>query len=147
MTAIDLPDVNVWLALADENHEQHGRARQYWESESAWQLAFTRVSMLGFVRLLTNRVVMRNQPFTVTEAWAAYRAFRALPEVIWLGEPENIAARVDEHLTGWAGAGVLSPLQWTDGHLAALALATDCRLVSFDGDFRRYAELTFFRLE
>lgn len=34
-----------------------GRGNQYWESESAWQLAFTRVSLLGFVRLLTNLIL------------------------------------------------------------------------------------------
>lgn len=31
----DLPDVNVWLALADENHLHHPRALAYWRGESS----------------------------------------------------------------------------------------------------------------
>jgi hypothetical protein len=146
MPAVDLLDANVWLALADEHHEHHVRARQYWESESAQQLAFTRVSMLGLLRLLTNRSVMQGNPFTVAEAWSAYQAFRALPEVIWIGEYEDTAARADEHLASWAVTKGFLPLHWTDGHLASLAWATRCRLVSFDAGFRHYDGLAFLKL-
>ncbi len=147
MPDVDLLDVNVWLALADENHAHHPRARQYWESESALELAFTRISMLGLLRLLTNRAVMRNQPFSVPEAWAAYAAFRALPEVVWIAEHDGTAARADAHLERWVRTGNLMPLHWTDSHLAALALATGCRLVSFDDGFLRYEGLPFLRLK
>jgi len=42
----DLPDVNVWLALADENHLHHPRARVYWQRESASSIAFCRATIL-----------------------------------------------------------------------------------------------------
>jgi toxin-antitoxin system PIN domain toxin len=144
---IDLLDVNVWLALVDENHTHHTRARRYWELESAQQIAFTRVTMLGMVRLLTNRVVMNQRPFSASEAWSAYRAFRALPEIIWIGEHENDARIADELLESWISvAEKFSTLHWTDAHLASISVASGCRLVSFDGGYRRYPGVDFLHL-
>ena len=59
---VDLLDINVWLALADENHQHHCRARLYWEKESAARLAFCRVTMLGFLRLATHPRAMNGHP-------------------------------------------------------------------------------------
>ena len=73
---IDLPDVNVWLAFSEADHEHHSRARRYWYEESGDQLAFCRVTALGFLRLSTNSSAMGGQPLTVSQAWHAYRAFR-----------------------------------------------------------------------
>jgi predicted nucleic acid-binding protein len=33
----DLPDVNVWLALVDENHPHHQTSRGYWQDQSSIQ--------------------------------------------------------------------------------------------------------------
>ena len=46
MEAVDLPDINVWPALVDPDHEHHERAKVYWNKESAAKLAFTRITML-----------------------------------------------------------------------------------------------------
>jgi uncharacterized protein len=144
---IDLLDINVWLALVDENHVHHGRARRYWDEESAEQIAFTRVTMLGFVRLLTNRAAMNNLPFTAPEAWQAYRALRGLPEVTWIGELDDDAHAADTLLEGWMkDASEFSTLQWTDAHLASVATTFRCRLVSFDGGYRKFKPLSFFHL-
>lgn len=40
----DLPDINVWLALADENHVHHKRARTYWQNDAPPTVAFCRIS-------------------------------------------------------------------------------------------------------
>lgn len=72
MAGIDVPDLNLWLALADPDHEHHDRARFYWETESALEIAFCRVTMLGFLRLLTNTRVMHGAPMSSAEAWEAY---------------------------------------------------------------------------
>jgi len=54
----DLPDTNVWLALAAEEHPQHAAARAYWAGAHAGDggdtpfLWFCRLTMLGMVRLL-----------------------------------------------------------------------------------------------
>jgi predicted nucleic acid-binding protein len=46
----DLLDVNVWLALVDENHVHHERALYYWQNQADSQIAFCRVTLLTFFR-------------------------------------------------------------------------------------------------
>lgn len=142
MPAIDLPDINVWLALTCEDHQHHPRARQYWEDESATQLAFCRVTMLGLLRLATNAKVMKNHPFHPAEAWKIYRDFVALPEVLFIPEPTGV-----EHQFGtWSEVADFSVTRWTDAYLAAFAHKAGCRMVSFDSDFRRFQRLDFLHL-
>ena len=142
-TPVDLLDVNVWLALADENHQHHRRARLYWETESALRLAFCRVTMLGLLRLATNTKVMSGQPFSPQEAWRAYRAFRELPEVEMLTDPPKL----ESTLATWTEQSHFTAKSWTDGYLAALAFSTNSRLVSFDADFHHYKGLSFLHLQ
>lgn len=138
----DLPDLNVWLALADPDHEHHARAKRYWETESASSLSFCRVTMLGLLRLLTNRKVMRNAPFTPDQAWLAYRSFLALPEVNFLHE----SAAAESQMAAWTDSSSFLPSRWTDAWLAAVAVSTRCRLVTFDADFRNFPSLRFLHL-
>lgn len=143
MTDIDLPDINVWLALTCEDHRHHGRARRYWEGEGTPRLAFCRVTMLGLLRLATNAKVMHNHPFTPAEAWKIYRDFIALPEVSFLGEATDIEVQFAVY-TGRAG---FPANRWTDAYLAAFAHGAGCRLVSFDADFHRFSGLDFLHLQ
>jgi toxin-antitoxin system PIN domain toxin len=142
MSAVDLPDINVWLALADPDHEHHGRASRYWAEESAPRLAFTRVSMLGLLRLLGNRHVMKGDPFTAEEAWRAYQAFRGLPEVIFLAEPDSAESKMRQ----WASDADFPISHLTDAWLASVAFTTRSRLVSFDADYGRFQGLSFLHL-
>ena len=142
MSAADLPDINVWLALADPDHEHHDRAKRYWETESAPRLAFTRVSMLGLLRLLGNRHVMKGDPFTAEEAWSAYQAFRELSEVIFVAEPDSAESRMKQ----WSEDPTFPPSHLTDAWLASVAFTTRSRLVSFDADYRRFQGLSFLHL-
>jgi toxin-antitoxin system PIN domain toxin len=140
---IDLLDVGVWLAFNVAGHLHHTRARRYWSDEAATQVAFCRVTVLGFLRLSTNRAAMNGAPLNVPEAWHDYLAFRRLPEVTLLSEPEQCEAI----LAGWATAGLFTGNHWTDAYLAAFAAAGGCRLVTFDRDFRRFAGLNLLLLE
>jgi uncharacterized protein len=140
---IDLPDVNVWLAASVADHAHHERARRYWYEEAADQLAFCRVTALGLLRLSTNATVMNGQPLTVAQAWEAYGAFRRLPEVLLLDEPEECEAWLER----WVLGNRLTPRKWTDAYLAAFAKAGGMRLVSFDGDFIRFDGLDLLRLK
>ena len=47
----DLPDLNVWLALATPDHFHHQPALNYWEQQAAEQVHFCTVTALGLVRL------------------------------------------------------------------------------------------------
>jgi toxin-antitoxin system PIN domain toxin len=143
MADIDLPDINVWLALACEDHQHHPRARRYWESEGLAQLAFCRVTMLGLLRLATNATVMQGRPFTPAEAWKIYRDFMALPEVTFLGE----ATDMEHQFAACSESPDFPANRWTDAYLAAFAESTICRLVSFDAGFDRFPGLKFLHLQ
>jgi toxin-antitoxin system PIN domain toxin len=139
----DLPDINVWLALSVADHPHHQRARRYWYEEAGDQLAFCRLTVLGFLRLSTNATVMGGQPLTVAQAWQAYDAFRRLPEVRLVPEPD----RCEDWLELWALGAHSKPRQWTDAYLAAFASSGGLRLVSFDRDFTDFDGLDLLRLE
>lgn len=138
---IDLPDVNVWLALVDENHALHRAASHYWNEEIGPQTAFCRVTMLGLLRLSTRPRVL-SRTLSHDEAWQIYRRFLALPEVQFLPEPGS----AEHHFATLTLTTSLPHRLWTDAYLAAFAIAGGCRLVSFDGDFRRFPALDFLHL-
>lgn len=140
---IDLPDVNVWLAFSFADHVHHQRARRYWYDESAGQLAFCRVTALGFLRLSTNTKAMHGQPLTVPQAWQAYRTFRRLPEVLFAAEPGDC----ETWLERWVQGNRFTPQGWTDAYLAAYAMGAGLRLVSFDGGFEGFDGLDLLHLE
>jgi toxin-antitoxin system PIN domain toxin len=142
MQDIDLPDLNLWLALIDPDHEHHARARHYWEHEAHEGIAFCRVTMLGLLRLLTNSRVMRGEPFTPVQAWEAYHAFTALPEVCFI--EDSLAAERQFEL--WSRLANFAAHRWTDAWIAALAFSCGARVVSFDSDFTSFPDLRFLHL-
>lgn len=138
---IDLPDVNVWLALVDENHIHHSTAQSYWCHHSAPSVAFCRVSMLGFLRLATHRNVL-SRALSPTEAWGIYQQYLDEPDVCFVPEASSIEGQFQAliHLPAF------SQPPWTDAYLAAFAMSAGCRLVSFDSDFKVFPDLDFLHL-
>jgi uncharacterized protein len=141
----DLPDINVWLALAVQEHPHHAAAKRYWDgvqldmhttpNTAVQKIYFCRVTMLGLVRLLCQPKVVGEGALTLPAAWAVYQSFRALPVIDLLADP----ADCDTHIqTLLAAQGTLPARLWTDAYLAALAQSTGMRLVSFDRDFERF---------
>lgn len=134
---VDLPDVNVWLALTDERHVHHQAARLYWNEERADHIAFCRVTMLALLRLVTHPKVMSGAPFTHDEAWNIYQTYRNLPISRFLPEAKTLETTL-ESLT-------INPdlphRLWTDAYLAAFAISNGNRLISFDADFKRFSNL------
>ena len=145
----DLPDINVWLALAVQEHPHHQAARRYWAAaqaeigrasgESSLRgaepcLWFCRVTMLGLVRLLCQPKAVGPGALDVPAAWRLYTQYRALPHVGLLPEPEGC----DDALRAIVGVGSLPPRLWTDAYLAALSVSAGLRLVTFDRDFDRF---------
>ena len=138
----DLPDLNVWLALLNANHPHHAAAKHYWEEAAAARIAFCRITMLGLLRLSTNKVVMGGAPYSTEEAWQAYQAVAALPEVSFMTEPQGIDALMQEH----SSAPTFRNADWTDAYLAAFAQLAGLRLVSFDKGFANYQGLVWLPL-
>lgn len=128
-----LADVNVWFALAVEEHQHHRQARQWWD-ETPGTLGFVRTTQLGLLRLLTSSGPMRGQPLTNQEAWAVWDGFlsddrvRVFPEM----------ASLDDQFRVLSMSSQPSPKVWVDAYLAAHAVANGAVLVTFDRAFSRY---------
>ncbi len=136
-TSTDLPDLNVWLALAATDHLHHRQALHYWEQQAAEQVLFCTVTALGLVRLLSQPKLMGTAVKSSAEASALLLAFCRQPGVA-LAAPEHDGWEVFHRLLR---QGDLPPRLCTDAYLAALAMANGWRLVSFDRDFERFRGL------
>src|SRR5881296_3193831 len=123
-----LPDVNLWIALAAEQHIHHPVARQWFGSLRDEKLAFCRITQLGFLRLLTNKHVMEEEVMTPDGAWQAYRALRSDRRIGYVAEPSDLSETWDTFTKGRLS----SPNLWTDAYLCAFGRAARLTLVTFD---------------
>jgi uncharacterized protein len=133
----DLLDVNVWLALAYDQHPHHASALAFWnqtQTDPNSRLWFCRVTMLGLVRLLCQPAVMQGDVLNLQRAWQIYQSFLKLPFVSMLSEP----ADVDNSIATFINPR-LSSKHLTDVYLFSLAQCARLRLVSFDVGFEQYA--------
>jgi toxin-antitoxin system PIN domain toxin len=87
---IYLPDVNVWIAVAAEQHIHHTVAKRCFTNIQTDQVLFCRITQLGFLRLLTNKHVMGEEVLSPSDAWQAYRALRADRRIGYLSEPAEL---------------------------------------------------------
>ena len=142
MTRPDLLDVNVWLALAHPGHTHHAAAKNYWSGTKA-QPAFCRVSMQGFLRLVTQAAVMGPAVHTPAEAWSIYAAHLQSGRTLFLHESATLEEQVQRYTT----KADFNLRDWTDAWLAGFAVTAGCRLVSFDGGFKQYEGLDFLPLK
>lgn len=74
-TTTDLPDLNVWLALASVDHRHHREALDYWEQQAAERVVFRAVTALGLVRLVRQPKLMGEAMMSAAEASALLQAF------------------------------------------------------------------------
>jgi toxin-antitoxin system PIN domain toxin len=136
-TKVDLPDLNVWLALACPEHSHHPQAVQYWETQAAEQVLFCTVTALGLVRLVCQPKLMGKAVRTAAEASELLEAFCHQPGVS-LAAPEHDGWEVFHQLLR---GDALPARLCTNAYLAALAITNGWRLVSFDRDFERFQGL------
>jgi uncharacterized protein len=129
-TSFLFPDINVWIALTIERHVHHTRATKWFESiGGSGRLFFCRFTQLGLLRLLTLEAVMgQNEVLTQAEAWKTYDRWLQDERIGFLDEPPEIEAAF-RSLTQSRQA---APKDWADSYLAALALAAQLTLVTFD---------------
>lgn len=122
------PDVNVWIALASDAHVHHAVATAWFESVGGDTVAFCRITELGFLRLLTNRHVMRDDVVSSAGAWQIYDEVRRDARVVFLAETTGFSGHWRE-----IGDQILDgPNAWTDAYLAAFAGHMGATLVTFD---------------
>lgn len=137
----DLPDVNVWLALAVQEHPHHDRALAYWQQQAAARVWFCRVTMLGLVRLLTQPRLMGHGALEPAAALSACERFARLPEVGLHADPLGCDRALQRLLQPGLPRRLL-----TDAYLAAFAESANLRLVTFDRDFGRCEGLNALQL-
>jgi len=139
---VDLPDLNVWLALSAADHPHHAAARHYWEHQAANEVLFSTVTALGLVRLLCQSSVMGQQTLEPLQASAVLQKLLNQPGVRLAAEAPGSWDLFHQLLSTHS----LPPRLCTDAHLAALAIAGGWRLVSFDRDFRRFSGCSLLQL-
>jgi toxin-antitoxin system PIN domain toxin len=128
-----LADVNVWFALAVEEHQHHRQARKWWQ-DTPGLFGFVRISQLGLLRLLTSSGPMRGQPLTNEQAWAVWDGFLSDDRVRIFPELPAIA----DVFRSFSNVPQAAPKRWVDAYLAAHAVANEATLVTFDQAFARY---------
>ncbi len=127
MTSLNFPDINVWLALASPEHVLAAIARQWWDREDSC-IAFSRMTQMGFLRLMTTAAAMDSKPLTLAEAWHVYDRLFEDDRVAFVAEPAGVETRFREYASG----ATASPKVWADAWLLAFARAAEGTLITFD---------------
>jgi toxin-antitoxin system PIN domain toxin len=122
------PDVNVWLALASSRHVHRAVAKRWFESLEDEEPIFCRFTQMGLLRLLTTEAVMDVDVMTQRQAWSVYDSFVRDSGARFVYEPRT----VEDTFRDLSRLGTASPKHWTDSYLAAFALETEARLITFD---------------
>ena len=123
-------DVNVWLALTWDQHPQHGPAARWYASLDDSELLFCRFTMLGFLRLLTNRQVMGDSTTTVAGALELYDRWRQDPRVELAAELRGTEALFRQALAPHSLQAATKAI--ADCYLVGFAEAAGAQLVTFD---------------
>jgi toxin-antitoxin system PIN domain toxin len=131
---ICLPDVNVWIALIVAEHVDHGTAVNWYRGPDWDTLVFSRVTQMGFLRLLTNRHVMGKGVVDAVGAWGILDRIRQNRNIAFAREP----ASIEEVWRSFRTKRTAGHNFWTDDYLAAFAEAAGVTLVTFDKGFTRY---------
>ena len=128
-----LPDVNVWFALALEEHRHYACAREWWEAMTGL-FGFLTITKIGLLRLLTTAAAMNGKPLTNQEAWQVYTRFEADSRIRRFADLPAADA-VFRELSDLPAA---APKTWVDAYIAAAAVANEAQLVTFDQAMARY---------
>ncbi len=133
----DLPDANVWLALAVAGHVHHAEAQAWIASRELRPLMFCRITQMALLRHLTTEAIMGGDVCSQREAWSVYDAALTRPDTHFQSEPPTLEAVWRAR----AASGQPGGKQWTDLYLAAFAHGRGLRVVTFDRGFRRLPEI------
>lgn len=135
-----LVDANLLLYAANHSAPEHAAARAWLDARlgSTARVGLPWPSLLAFVRLASNPLVMR-QPVSVAAAWRQADQWLGSP-VAWVPLPTERHAAI---LHGLCDADWMTSRLVPDAHLAALAIEHGLTLCSTDGDFARFAGVTW----
>ncbi len=118
-------DVNFLLALLDQEHLFHARARSWWATERQHGWASCPLSQNGFVRIISQRSYLPLRSTSDAIAMLA-RAIARPDHTFWHDSISLLDTGLIDH------SRVLGPRQLTDIYLLALAVHNGGRLVTLD---------------
>lgn len=133
MNSLSFPDVNVWLALILGNHTHRASALRWWD-QAPGMIAFTRLTQISVLRLLTTSAAMDGKPLTLTRAWGTYDKLFNDSRVAFLPEPPGL----EREFRKKTKSGAASPKVWVDAFLVAMAIGHGAQIVSFDQAFKMH---------
>jgi toxin-antitoxin system PIN domain toxin len=134
---IKLADANVWVAVCADGHTHHAQAREWFNAQPDSTCGMCRLTQMALLRHLTNAKIMGVNVQSQAQAWRSYDLLVNDPRVVWVEEPPGLEATF-RRLTQSDSP---SHARWTDAFLAAIALASQQQLVTFDQGFGRFAGL------
>jgi len=135
-----LPDVNTLLFAVNTATPQHRAALGALEQGflAPRGVAFAWITLLAFVRLSTRSGIFP-KALSVDDALRVLSHWLAHPNAQVIHPGEQHLAILGRLLRAAGTAGNLT----SDAHLAALAIEHDARIVSFDRDFARFADVSW----
>ena len=134
-----LPDLNLLIFAYNTLAPGHLRAKAWWEdclSQDSRPVALPWVVLLGFLRLMTSRSVLR-EPLTSDEAFEHIHSWLDRPQTTIVHPGARHLSILEGLLHQTKAAGNLT----TDAHLAALAIESGAELFSNDSDFSGFPGL------
>jgi toxin-antitoxin system PIN domain toxin len=135
-----LLDANVLVYANDATTPEHSVIRPWFEERlnGRDRVGLPWPTLLAFIRLVSNPQVVKS-PVSVSAAWQRSQEWLSLPNV-WIPTPGPAHSDVLACLL--RAKGMTSRLV-SDAHLAALAIEHGLTLCSTDGDFARFAGLSW----
>lgn len=133
-----LVDANLLLYAANHAAPEHERARAWLDERlnGTVGVGLPWPSLLAFVRLATNPVVVRH-PVTPADAWRQVEEWLRC-EPVWIPLPGSAHRGI---VGGFLNTRWMTTRLVPDAHLAALAIEHGLTLHSTDGDFARFPGL------
>jgi toxin-antitoxin system PIN domain toxin len=133
-----LCDVNFWVALVLGDHPSNALAGAWFGSLQEGDTAlFCRSVQQGFFRVVSDANIFRQAALTNDVALECFRSLRNDPRIGWIEEPRGL----EEKWLSYAKLSTRSPKVWMDAYLAAFAVMSGSRLVTFDRGFRVFRGL------
>lgn len=133
-----IADVNVLLPIVVGWHSHHAAAWAWWNTCRDASVILCWPVRLGVLRLLTSRVVMNERPLPPSQALRVWKELADDPRSLWL---DSVPTEHEAHFVRLSSGRQASPNFWTDAWLAALGLALDAEMATFDNDFKGYPGL------
>lgn len=134
---MNIPDVNVLIALHRPDHVHHSVATAWWRGaeERGEPYSIPDVVSMGFVRIVTGKSF--EEPTTLEVAWQFLDALAERPlHIKYVNGPDTLAHCRTTSLAARARGKLLS-----DAYIAACAMNYGATVVTFDRDFRKFDNL------